>query len=72
MSISSISPRASASPIGLAPNAAKQAIGCGTTKLYELLAAGELESYCVGRSRRITVASIEAYVARQLEQAKAA
>ena len=55
-------------PLGVPPNAAKAAIGCGTTKLYELLNAGELESYSIGRARRITTASIKAYVARQLER----
>jgi len=59
--------------LGLPPSTAKQVIGCGTTKLYELLRDGELESYLVGRGRRITTASLEAYVARQIarEQAEA-
>lgn len=55
-------------PLGLPPEAARAVIGCGTTKLYELLNAGELESYFVGRSRRVTTASIRDYVARQLVQ----
>ncbi len=33
---------------------------------YRLIAAGELETFKVGRATRITVSSIEAYVARQL------
>lgn len=33
---------------------------------YRLIAAGELDTFKVGRHTRITVASIEAYVARQL------
>lgn len=33
---------------------------------YRLIAAGELETFKVGRATRITLASIEAYVARQL------
>jgi hypothetical protein len=38
----------------------------GNTRLYELLGAGELESYLDGRARRITMASIQARVARLL------
>lgn len=33
---------------------------------YRLIAAGEIDAFKVGRATRITVASIEAYVARQL------
>jgi hypothetical protein len=36
----------------------------GNTRLYELLSAGELESYLDGRARRITMASIRTRVAR--------
>ena len=45
-------------------------IGCGVTFGYQLLSNGELESYNLGRARRITVASIKAYVARRLAEAK--
>lgn len=55
-------------PLGLAPKDAFAAIGVGVTKGYELLNAGELESFRVGRARRITTASIRAYVARQLQR----
>lgn len=33
---------------------------------YRLIAAGELETFKIGRATRITVASLEAYIARQL------
>jgi excisionase family DNA binding protein len=39
--------------------------------IYGLMRRGELQSYLDGRSRRITVASINAYVARQLAIADA-
>ena len=55
--------------LGLTPDSTKAVIGCGTTKLYELINAGELETYTIGRARRITTASIEAYVARHLAKA---
>jgi excisionase family DNA binding protein len=41
----------------------------GLTKIYELLNEGQLESYRDGRSRLITVASIESYVARKIAEA---
>jgi excisionase family DNA binding protein len=41
-------------------------LGCGNTRGYELIAAGELESYKDGASRKITVASIRRYIERQL------
>lgn len=53
-------------PLVVKPKVAWQMLGCGNTRGYELLAAGELESYRDGRSRKITVASIKAYVARHL------
>jgi excisionase family DNA binding protein len=46
-------------------------IGCGITTLYELLAIKELESYQIGRARRITTESIRSYVRRQIQRAKA-
>jgi excisionase family DNA binding protein len=39
----------------------------GNTRFYELIAAGELESYKDGKSRKITVASIKAYIARRIQ-----
>jgi hypothetical protein len=39
---------------------------CGNTRGYELLAAGELDSFLDGRSRKITVESIRRYVSRRL------
>ena len=41
-------------------------LDCGTTRLYQLLAAGELESFLDGRSRKITVASIRRFVEKRL------
>lgn len=51
-------------PIGISPQHAKNVIGCGTTKLYELINSGELETYMIGRARRVTMASIKALVER--------
>jgi hypothetical protein len=44
-------------------------MGCwGQARLYELINKGELESYREGRSRLITVASIERYIARKVTE----
>jgi excisionase family DNA binding protein len=54
-------------PLVVAPREACRMLSIGLTRLYELLHHGHLESYRDGGSRRITVASIKAYVGRQLE-----
>ncbi len=56
-------------PLVVKPKVAWKMLGCGNTRGYELLAAGELESYKDGGSRKITVASIKAFVARQVAAA---
>jgi excisionase family DNA binding protein len=48
------------------PNQAMKALMVGRGTLYELINSGELDSYTEGRSRRITVKSIHAYVNRRL------
>jgi excisionase family DNA binding protein len=50
------------------PREACRMLSCGNTRLYELLNASELESYRDGGSRKITVASIHAYVRRRLAE----
>ena len=46
---------------------AMSAIQVSRKKLYELINTGELESYTEGKSRRITVKSINDYIERRLE-----
>ncbi|EZP70503.1 Excisionase [Novosphingobium resinovorum] len=41
-------------------------LSIGRTKGYELIAARELEVFKIGRSTRITVASILAFMERQI------
>jgi excisionase family DNA binding protein len=45
-------------PLAVTPRQACGLLNIGNTRLYELIAAGELESYHEGRARRITMASI--------------
>jgi len=42
------------------------------TYLYDLINAGEIDSFKDGKSRKITTASIKAYIARRLEASKEA
>jgi excisionase family DNA binding protein len=49
-------------PITVTVNGAKEALGIGTTKLYELMNEGKLERVRVGRRVLIKTASIRALV----------
>ena len=46
-------------------------LNCGNTHGYQLLKAGELESFLDGRSRKITVEFIRQYIARKVAAAGA-
>jgi len=45
-------------PLAVSLAGAAQLLSIGQTHLHELLAAGELESFCSGRARRFTTRSI--------------
>jgi excisionase family DNA binding protein len=53
-------------PLVASPNQAMKRLQISRSTLYALLNAGDLESYTQGRSRRITVRSINSYVERRL------
>jgi excisionase family DNA binding protein len=56
-------------PFSVSPREACRLLSIGTTRLYELLADGELQSYVEGnRARRILLQSIRAYIDRRLAQ----
>ena len=59
-------------PLVVSPARAKVMLDCGTTWLYELIAAAELESFRDGNSRKITTSSIKARVARKLAESRGA
>ena len=48
----------------LTPEEAARVIGLGRSKLYELLAAGQIESVHIGRCRRVPAAALIEYVER--------
>lgn len=58
-------------PLLVRPAMAWRMLGCGNTFGYALVKRGELESFLDGRARKITVASIRAYIARKLAAAGA-
>jgi excisionase family DNA binding protein len=51
----------------LRPIEAAEAIGIGRSKVYELLASGELPSIRIGGSVRVPVDALRAWIERQLE-----
>jgi excisionase family DNA binding protein len=61
-----MSRRQTVEPICVRVNDAARMIGIGRTKLYELIATGELETVKIGKATRITTASLHALVERQL------
>ena len=50
------------------PSEAAEAIGIGRSKVYELIASGELPSIRIGSSVRVSVAALEAWVERRLAE----
>ncbi len=52
-------------PICVKVNDAARMIGVGRTKLYGLIASGEIEAIKLGKSTRITTASLHELIMRQ-------
>jgi hypothetical protein len=62
-------PRVSeAAPLVVSPHVACTILNIGTTRLYQLIGAGELDTYLDGRARKITIASIHRRIARLLAE----
>ena len=55
MSILSADRPRDAEPLLVKPADASRLLGCGRTRIYELVNAGEIDSFSDGRSRKITV-----------------
>jgi excisionase family DNA binding protein len=60
-------PQDAIEPLVVKPREAWRLLGCSNTYGYELLAAGELESFKDGKNRKITMSSIKARIARLLD-----
>jgi hypothetical protein len=52
----------------VSPRLAEEMLSMSHKQLYGLLNNGELESFTVGRRRKITVASIKQFIAARLEK----
>jgi hypothetical protein len=48
-------------PVAVSPKVAFDALGIGNTKGYELINSGALESFMIGRSRRVVWASVKRF-----------
>jgi hypothetical protein len=70
MSIHSTGLSKDVEPLVVSPRRARLMLDCGNTRLYELIATQELESFKAGKSRKIVVTSIKAYIARQIEASR--
>ena len=46
------------------PEQAAERLSIGRSKVFELLASGEIESVSIGKSRRIPSQALDSYVAR--------
>jgi hypothetical protein len=55
-------------PLAVGTRGAGRMGGWGKTKTFELIAAGELESYLDGSKRMVTTASIRARIERKLKE----
>lgn len=58
-------PEESPRPLLVSPREACRLLSIGLTRLYEILNAGELDSFLIGRSRRITLVSLHRFVERR-------
>jgi excisionase family DNA binding protein len=55
-------------PLVVRPNKAMRLLDCRRNYLYDLINAGELETYRDGRARKITMRSIRALIERRLKE----
>ncbi len=54
----------------LTPEEAAEVLGIGRTKVYALMATGELLSVRIGKSRRVPRDAVDEYIARLEEEAR--
>ena len=54
----------------LRPTEAAEAIGIGRSKIYELLASGEIPAIRIGGSLRVPVDTLKAWIASRLPESR--
>ncbi len=59
-------------PVAVSAVEAGRLLGISRAKVYELLASGQLRSFKIGRSRRVRVEDVRAFVSRLAEPAQQA
>jgi len=52
----------------LSPEEAAEMLGVGRSRVYDLMRTRQLQSVLIGKSRRVPVAAVHAFVARLTEQ----
>ena len=52
----------------LRPTEAAEVMGIGRSKVYQLIASGDLPAIRIGASVRVPVTALEAWIARQLAE----
>jgi excisionase family DNA binding protein len=57
-----------APPLAVPTKEASRLLSVSLSRLYELLRAGELDSYADGYNRRVTMASIHRFIERRLAE----
>lgn len=57
--------------LAVSVNGACEILGCGVTTLYSLMGDGEIDHFKIGRATRIPVTSLEEYIRRRVEIARA-
>jgi excisionase family DNA binding protein len=56
-------------PLAVAPLEAARLLSVCVATVYNMMRAGQLDSFHAGKSRRIPMRAIETYIARQLDTA---
>jgi hypothetical protein len=57
-------------PLVVRPNKAMRLLDCRRNFLYDLINTGQLESFCDGRARKITMRSIRAHIERKVKESQ--
>jgi excisionase family DNA binding protein len=57
-------------PLDVTVPEAARLLSMGETTIWRLVASGELESYQIGKSRRVTLAGIRAFRERRIKKEK--
>ena len=57
-------------PVALSVLDTAKSLSIGKTSVYALIRGSQLETFCIGRKRLVTVASIESLIAQRCDSAR--